>query len=119
MGESKIARHRDLGVYQAGYRLALRVHELTQSFPPEEKYELGQQLRRAAVSVPANIAEGYGRKNSCAEFKHFLRNALGSTNEVVVLLSITRDLSYHDDIELIEAYDILGKQIYRLMENWS
>ena len=45
-------------------------------------------MRRAAVSIPANIAEGYGRKNSSAEFKHFLRNALGSSNEISVLLKL-------------------------------
>lgn len=119
MGEKKVASYEDLGVYQNGYRLALKVHRLTQSFPAEERFEIGRQLRTAAVSVPANIAEGYGRKNSIAEFKHFLRNALGSTNEVVVLLNISRDLGYHSDIELIEAYDVLGKQIYRLIEKWT
>lgn len=46
--------------------------------PEYERRELGYQLRKAAISIPANIAEGYGRKESEAEFKHFLRNALGS-----------------------------------------
>ena len=114
----KISSYEDLQVYQTGYGLALAVHRITQDFPSEERYELGQQLGKAAVSIPANIAEGYGRKNSKAEFKHFLRNALGSTNEVVVLLSIAKDLGYKTEPKIIEQYDVLGKQIYRLIETW-
>ena len=76
-------------------------------------------MRRAAVSIPANIAEGYGRKNSAAEFKHFLRNALGSANEVIVLLKLMKDLQYAETTATAEKYDILGKQIYRLIEAWK
>lgn len=118
MGE-KISSYRELEVYRVGYELALQVHQLTQGFPGEEKYELGSQLRRAAVSIPANIAEGYGRKKSPAEFKHFLRNALGSSNEMFVLLSLSVDLGYSVPREILERYDILGKQLYRLIENWK
>ncbi|MGC7880299.1 four helix bundle protein, partial [Desulforudis sp. 1190] len=78
-----------------------------------------QQLRKAAASIPANIAEGYGRKNAKAEFRHFLRNALGSSNEMRVLLNLARDLGYHQNTVMIEEYDVLGKQIYRLIESWS
>ncbi|TEB06523.1 hypothetical protein Psch_00055 [Pelotomaculum schinkii] len=118
MGE-KISSFRDLKVYQKSYQLALEVHKETKTFPDIERYELGAQLRRAAVSIPANIAEGYGRKNSNAEFKHFLRNALGSCNEVQVLLSISKDLGYIADTEYVQQYDELGKQIYRLIEVWK
>ena len=118
MGE-KISSYRELEVYRVGYELALQVHQLTQGFPVEEKYELGSQLRRAAVSIPANIAEGYGRRKSSAEFKHFLRNALGSSNEMFVLLNLSVDLGYSVPREILERYDILGKQLYRLIENWK
>lgn len=77
--EVGITSFRDLAIYQKSYVLALEVHKLTRELPEVERYELGHQLRKAAVSIPANIAEGYGRKNSQAEFKHFLRNALGSS----------------------------------------
>ena len=119
VGEEKINSFYNLKVYQKGYELALEIHKLTRTFPALEKYELGAQLRRAAVSIPANIAEGYGRKNSKLEFKHFLRNALGSCNEVQVLLSISKDLCYLSDIDKINQYDELGKQIYRLIEVWK
>ena len=111
--------YEDLKVYKSGYELALKSHELTRSFPEWERRELGYQIRRAAVSIPANIAEGYGRKNSAKEFKHFLRNALGSTNEMIVLLKLSKDLGYLTEGKLIEQYDILGKQIYKLIENWN
>ena len=57
-----IESYRDLRVYQISYELALEVHKLTLKFPDFEKYELGSQARRAAVSIPVNIAEGYGKK---------------------------------------------------------
>ena len=111
--------YKNLEVYQRSYRLALEIHRTTQSFPSEERYELGSQLRRASVSISLNIAEGYGRRESTGEFQHFLRNALGSCNEVRVLLDMIKDLGYISENihqELIEQYNILGKQIYRLRE---
>ncbi len=116
--EVGIKSYEDLEVYQQGFRLAIEIHGLTNAFPAEERRELGYQMRRAAVSIPANIAEGYGRKNSAAEFKHFLRNALGSSNEVCVLVKLARELKYIDDNKIIEEYEALGKQLYRLIENW-
>ena len=109
----------NLKVYQKSYQLALEIHKLKRTFPDTERYEIGAQLRRAAVSIPANIAEGYGRKNSKAEFKHFLRNALGSCNEMQVLLSLSYDLGYLKDNDYFQQYDELGKQIYRLIEVWK
>ncbi len=108
----------DLEVYQKGYRLAIQTHQLTQTLPREERYELGSQLRRAAISIPVNIAEGYGRQTT-AEFKHFLAYALGSANEVIVMLKMVKDLEYTKDEELIKQYDILGKQIYMLRQTWK
>ena len=117
--EVGIKSYEDLEVYQEGFRLAIQTHKLTQSLPAEEKRELGYQLRRAAISIPANIAEGYGRKNSALEFKHFLRNALGSSNEVCVLLKLAKEFKYLDDHEMIDKYELLGKKLYRLIESWK
>ena len=71
---------------------------MTLEFPKHELYELGSQMRRAATSIPLNIAEGYGRKSTAADFKAFLRIALGSCNEVMVL------------IEMIKRSRVLGKR---------
>ncbi len=117
--EVGIKSYEDLRVYQVGYKLALEIHKLTQSFPEYERYELGQQLRKAAVSIPLNIVEGYGRQSAKAEFRHFVRNALGSSNEVIVLLSIVQDLGYIDTAKLVNQYGELGKQLYKLRETWQ
>ena len=117
--EVGIKSFEDLRVYQLSFRLALQIHQLTQNFPEYERYELGQQLRKAAVSIPLNIVEGYGRQSAKAEFKHFVRNALGSCNEVVVLLKLAKELGYVQDDELAKQYDELGKQLYKLREVWK
>ena len=118
MGEDKIRTFEDLVVYRKGYELALKSYRLTSTFPSQERYELGHQIRTASVSIPANIAEGYGRKDSEKEFKHFLRNALGSTNEMIVLLRLSRDLGYTEDESLVAEYDVLGKQLFSLIAKW-
>lgn len=110
----------DLKVYQRSYELALRMHKVTQTFPQIEKYELSSQLRRAAVSIPANIAEGYG--NTTAEFKRYLRMANGSSNEVRVYIDISYDLGYVDKEvreQLLDEYEIVSKQLYSLQSNWN
>jgi four helix bundle protein len=114
-----VTGYSNLEVYKRAFALTIKTHKITLSFPTFEKLELGSQLRRAAVSVALNIAEGYGRKDSQGEFQHFLRNALGSCNEVCVLLDIVKTLKYIDESlykEVYKEYDILGKQIYRLRE---
>ena len=116
-----IQSYKDLDVYKRSYQLALDVHRISFTLPQSERYELRSQVRRAAVSIPLNIAEGYGRKDSQAEFKHFLRNSLGSCNEVQVLLDMLKDLSYIEEgvyRSFKEEYTILGKQLNRLMRNW-
>ena len=77
-----IQSYKDLNVYKRSYSLALKVYGIAKILPKDEQYGLSSQLRRAATSIPLNIAEGYGRKSSEAEFKQFLRNSLGSCNEV-------------------------------------
>lgn len=114
--------YRKLEVYNRSYQLALKVHKLTQDFPPQERHELGSQIRRSAVSITLNIAEGYGRVKSEKEFMHFLRNALGSCNETRVLIELVKDLGYIDSqkySELSQEYEVVGKQIYRLREAWT
>ena len=112
----------DLRIYKKSYEQSIKIHLLTQRYPSYERYEIGSQLRRAAVSIPLNIAEGYGKKESDAEFKRFLRIALGSNNEVKVLLDMSYDLKYIDKEEyekLKEENETLGRQIYMTIKKWQ
>ncbi len=117
-----IRDYRDLRVYQRSFDLSLRIHKLTQTFPEFERYELGKQMRRAAVSIPANIAEGYGKKDSTKDFKRFLKMSLGSCNEMLVYHDMIKCLGYVEESlygDLFESYDILGKQTYNLIRRWK
>lgn len=114
-----IKSYEDLEVYQEGYQLVLEVYRLAEIFPERERFGITSQLKRAAISVPLNIAEGYGRKAREAEFKHFLRNSLGSTNEVIVLLKLVKDLEIGKTEGLIQRYTILRKKLYNLEEKWE
>lgn len=85
----------DIDVFQRAYKISLKIHKSSLSFPPIEQYALGDQLRRASKSICANIAEGYGKqKISRAEFKRFLLIALGSSDEMRVWCRYCFDLGY-------------------------
>jgi four helix bundle protein len=122
-GKRKVIRsYHDLDVYKRSYKLALDIHKMSFDLPQRERFELSTQIRRAAVSIPLNIAEGYGRKDSEKEFKHFARNSLGSCNEVQVLLAMLKDLSYiKQEVyeSFSEEYIILGKQLTVLIKKWQ
>ncbi len=94
---------KQLTVWQKGYELALEVYRISKKFPKEETYNLITQLQRAAVSVPANIAEGYER-NHRKEYLQFLYIAKGSLGEIETYLSLAEDLRYlsDDDYLMIE-----------------
>jgi len=94
-----VNRHRTLVAWQRSHELAVEVHRAARRLPASERFELGSQLRRAAVSAAANIAEGSGRYGK-AEFAHSLSIALGSLSEVDALLKIARDLGYLDGVSL-------------------
>ena len=87
---------RELIVWQKAMEMVTEVYRQTKSFPKEEVYGLTSQLRRAAVSVPSNIAEGQGRLTA-GEFRQFLGNAKGSLAEVETQLMIARNLGYLAD----------------------
>lgn len=91
---------RKLSVWSKSHHLTLRVYEVTRSFPKDERYGLTSQIRRAAASVPTNIAEGCGR-SSLTDFARFLDIAAGSLSEVEYLLLLSRDLSLlsNDDFQ--------------------
>ena len=83
---------RDLKVWEKAHHLTLQVYKATASFPKEEMFGLTSQIRRAAASIPANIAEGCGRSGD-AELGRFLQIAMGSASELEYHLLLTRDLS--------------------------
>jgi len=89
----KARSYRELLVWQRSMALATQIYETTRSFPREEIYGLTSQLRRAAISVPSNIAEGYGR-GSDKSFSLFLTQARGSLYEVETQLEIAANLNY-------------------------
>ena len=85
--------YRDLTVWTKGIALAKAIYELTAIFPADERFGLTNQMRRCSVSIPSNIAEGYGR-SSDKELIQFLYVALGSSNELDTQLVISHELSY-------------------------
>lgn len=84
---------RDLKVWEKAHHLSLEVYKATATFPAQEMFSLTSQLRRAAVSIPANIAEGCGRSGE-PELARFLRIALGSASELEYHILLSTDLSY-------------------------
>jgi len=94
--------HRDLKVWQEGIELVQHVYPLTSSFPVEEQFGLTAQLRRAAVSVPANVAEGCARSET-RELIHFLSIAQGSLPELDALTELAHRLGYVRDPKEIRA----------------
>ncbi len=86
---------KDLIVWQKSIKLVKSVYEITKSFPADERFGLISQMRRAAVSIPSNIAEGQARR-STKEFVHFISNAEGSLAELETQLLIAEELTYAD-----------------------
>jgi len=110
---------RDLQVWQRAIQLTVVIYRLTQSFPREEVYGLSSQIRRSAVSVPSNIAEGQGRL-SVGEFRQFLGIARGSNHELQTQLEIARSLGFGNSTLIEEAEGLsheVGKMIYALLES--
>jgi four helix bundle protein len=110
---------RDLQVWQRAIQLTVAVYCMTQDFPREEQYGLTSQIRRSAVSVASNIAEGQGRL-SVGEFRQFLGIARGSNFEVQTQLEIARALEIGNPNLLDEAEGLsheVGKMVYALIES--
>lgn len=93
--------HKDLIVWKKSIDFVVEIYKATKCFPKEEVYGLTSQIRRAAVSIPSNIAEGYGR-HSDKELIHFLFISLGSASEVETQLLISQRLELLNDIDYLE-----------------
>jgi four helix bundle protein len=110
---------RDLIIWQRGIGLTETIYRLTQDFPKHETYGLSSQLRRAAASIPSNIAEGYGR-DSTKEYLHHLSYAIGSLAEVETLLVISSRLNYRTNSVLgpvVNECDEMGRMIRAIQKS--
>jgi four helix bundle protein len=110
--------YKDLQVWQRGMDLAQRIYELTRAFPQKEVYALSNQMQRAAVSIPANVAEGHAR-DSTREFLHYISIALGSLAELETHLILAGRLSYlgESDVSItLSSADELGRMLRGLQK---
>ena len=111
----KTKSFKDLIVWQKAYRLSMEIYAITRSFPKDETYGLSQQMRRAAVAIPSNIAEGYGRQYN-KEYKQFLSIAYGSLCELETQYLLSVDLDYIKNSESIEnLMKEVGSMLYRMI----
>jgi len=99
---------KDLLLWQDAHQLVLKIYKLSEDFPKAETFGITSQLRRAAVSMPCNIAEGCGRYTS-KDFANFLQIALGSTNETDYLTLLAKDLSYLSENQFSDVQEHLNK----------
>jgi len=113
--KKKIKSFRDLEIWKRGINLVETTYRTTQSFPKQELYGLTNQLRRAAVSIPSNISEGFSRESK-KEYKQFLYFSLGSCSELITQIIIALRLNY---VENRVAEDIIDEteQISKMTMN--
>jgi four helix bundle protein len=117
-----LRNYKDLKVWQKSYRVCLDIYKITKGFPEEERYSLISQIRRAAISVPSNIAEGYGRKTT-PEYLRSLYVAYGSNCELETHVLLSGDSGYIKAEELkkiqedIAEVERMLKALIRSLEN--
>ena len=106
--------YQKLQIYERSYKAALGVYKMTEGFPKEERYSITDQMKRASLSVTLNIAEGYAKRESQAEFKRFLMMSVGSANEMSVLIDFAKDLGYIGEERYMKAareYDEISRML--------
>jgi four helix bundle protein len=119
MAGDEIRSYRDLRVWKEAMELAVHSYELTRGFPRDEAFGMTAQIRRAASSVPANIAEGYGR-NTAGQYVQFLRHAQGSLKELEthLLLASRVGLAGENEIQpLMDRADGVGRMLRSLAKS--
>jgi four helix bundle protein len=108
---SGVNTYKELIIWQKGIRLVVLVYKLTEKFPKDEIYALTSQIKRASVSIPSNIAEGFGRRTD-KSFGHFLNISRGSLNELETQIFIAKELNFITD-------EILFEEVISLIEEES
>ena len=112
----KISSHKDLVVWQVSMDLVANIYLISRAFPPDERYGLISQMRRCAVSIPSNIAEGAGR-SSAPEFRRFLYYSLGSCSELETQVMISNRIGYLQEIsELLSKLNYIKSMLSGLIK---
>ena len=114
----KIKTYRDLNIWNAGVELVKDIYRLTGKFPKQEMYGIVSQMRRSAISIPSNVAEGFKRYHN-KEYRQFLYVTLGSCAELETQVTIAKELKYiQEDKEtvLLEKLDHIGRMITNLLK---
>lgn len=116
--EEKIKSFKDLKIWQKGIEIVTDIYTLTMKFPKEELFSLTSQLRRSAISIPSNIAEGFKRFHN-KEYKQFLFITLGSCAELETQIIIAKELKYIDEneeVKLVEKLDHICRMTSSLIK---
>lgn len=112
--------HKSLRVFQLAYRLAMEIFEITKTFPKEERYSLTDQIRRSSRSVPANIAEGYRKRQYPNAFANKMSDADGEATETQVWLDVSKDCGYislEKHRYFISSYGEVGSMLGHMIQN--
>ena len=112
---AQIKTYRDLIVWQKSMALLTEIYKTTKTFPRDETYGLIAQMRRCAVSIPSNIAEGYGR-NSSSDYVRFLRITMGSLYELQTQLDISLNLKYLEENSFKSFYES-SREVERMLSS--
>lgn len=113
MSENAAHSYKELVVWQKSVELAIKTYELTENFPKSELYGLVSQMRRAAISIPSNIAEGR-RRGTRKDFRHFLLFAYGSGAELETQIEISKRLPFGSGLDFFEVETLLD-EIMRML----
>ena len=114
----KIQTYRDLDIWNAGIKLVKEIYKLTEKLPKEEMYGLSAQMRRSAVSIPSNVAEGFRRYHN-KEYRQFLYITLGSCAELETQITIAKELKYiqeEQETVLLEKLDHICRMTSNLIK---
>jgi four helix bundle protein len=113
-----IETYRDLDIWKKGIEVVKDIYKLTEKFPRQEIYGLVSQMRRSAISIPSNVAEGFKRYHN-KEYKQFLHITLGSCAELETQITIAKELKYiqqASEAALLEKLDHIGRMITNLLK---
>ena len=123
--KKRITSFKDLEVYQLSYQLCIEVMKgILPKLPESEKYDLKDQLGRSTKAIPRLIAEGYAKRHQKMGFQKYIDDAMAECNETIVGLEQCKDIYIENMksvsfVELIDSYDKIGRQLYKLAEAWS